>query len=172
MSKLPRLYLALLRYRVASMVMLFMLLGAAHDRALDLEATHAFAALALASSYVAATALNDPADEEIARVNHPRDPGRPLVEGRGTRRELALLHLVASALALVAAVPLGWAGVAIVVVALAVSQAYSAHPLRLSYRTVGAAPALGVAYVLVPFCLGIVVSGGSVADAVSPLTAG
>jgi 4-hydroxybenzoate polyprenyltransferase len=172
MSKLPRLYIALLRYRVAAMVMLFMLLGAAHDRALDLAAAHAFAALALASSYVAATALNDLADEEIDRVNHPRDAGRPLVEGTATRRELGLLHVVATALALVAAVPLGWPGVAIVGVALAVSQAYSARPLRLSYRTAGAAPALGVAYVLVPFALGTVVAGDSVARIVSPFTAG
>ena len=172
MSKLPRLYVALLRYRVAAMVMLFMLLGAAHDRALDLAAAHAFAALALASSYVAATALNDLADEEIDRVNHPRDAGRPLVEGTATRRELGLLHVVAAALALVAAVPLGWPGVAIVGVALAVSQAYSARPLRLSYRTAGAPPLLGVAYVLAPFSLGTVAAGDSVARIVSPFTAG
>jgi 4-hydroxybenzoate polyprenyltransferase len=171
-TKLPRLYVALLRYRVAAMVALFMLLGAAHERALDLGATHAFAALALASSYVAATALNDLADEEIDRVNHPRDAGRPLVEGTATRREVTLLHVAAAALALLAAIPLGWAGLAIITVALAVSHAYSARPVRLSYRTAGAAPALGVAYVLVPFALGAAAADGDVGTAVSPFTAG
>jgi 4-hydroxybenzoate polyprenyltransferase len=154
------------------MVMLFMLLGAAHERALDLSAAHAFAALALASSYVAATALNDLADEEIDRVNHPRDAGRPLVEGAATRREIALLHVAAAALALLAAFPLGWTAVAIITVALAIGQAYSARPLRLSYRTAGAAPVLGVAYVLVPFYLGTAAAGGGVAAALSPFTGG
>jgi 4-hydroxybenzoate polyprenyltransferase len=171
-TKLPRIYVALLRYRVAAMVALFMLLGAAHERALDLGVTHAFAALALASSYVAATALNDLADEEIDRVNHPRDAGRPLVEGTATRREVTLLHVVAAALALLAAIPLGSAGFATITVALAISLAYSARPVRLSYRTAGAAPALGVAYVLVPFALGAVAADGDFGTLVSPFTAG
>ena len=171
MRKLPRLYLALLRYRVAAMVMLFMLIGAAHERVLDLAAAHAFAAAALASSYVAATALNDLADEDIDRINHPRDAGRPLVEGTATRRELALLHVAAAALALLAAVPLGWPGVALVVVALAVSQVYSARPLRLSYRIAGTPVALAVAYVLVPFALGTVACGADITSAMAPVTA-
>ena len=81
MRKLPRLYLVMLRYRVAAMVALFMLLGAAQEGRLEPGLRHLLAALALASSYVSATALNDLADEEIDRVNHPRDAGRPLVEG-------------------------------------------------------------------------------------------
>lgn len=162
MTKLPRLYVVLLRYRVAAMVMLFMLLGSAHDRALDLGISHLFAALALASSYVSATALNDLADEEIDRVNHPRDAGRPLVEGTASRHELWALHVAAAVSAVLAAIPLGWAGVAVIAVALAVSQAYSARPLRLSYRTIGTSPALGVAYVLVPFSLGALASGADV----------
>jgi 4-hydroxybenzoate polyprenyltransferase len=169
-TKLPRLYLTLLRYRVAAMVILFMLLGAAYDGALELGAAHAFAALTLASSYVAATALNDLADEAIDRVNHPRDAGRPLVEGTATRRELLVLHVAAAGLALLAAVPLGWSGLALIALALVVSQAYSARPLRLSYRTAAVAPALGVAYVLIPFGLGVVASGGDFA--LSPFTAG
>jgi len=169
--KLPSLYLALLRYRVAAMVALFMLIGAAHERALDLGAAHALAAAALASSYVAATALNDLADEDIDRINHPRDAGRPLVEGTASRRELTALHVAAATLALLAAIPLGWTGVALIVVALAVSQTYSAGPARLSYRVAGAPLALGVAYILVPFCLGTLAAGEDLARAVSPLTA-
>lgn len=165
--KLPRLYIVMLRYRVAAMVAMFMLLGAASEGRVQLGLRSLLAALALASSYVAATALNDLADEEIDRVNHPRDAGRPLVEGAASRRELLTLHLVASGLAVAAAVPLGWRAVALIGASLAVSQAYSARPVRLSYRVAGAPVALGVAYVLIPYALGIIVAGGSVHHAVS-----
>ena len=97
MTKLPLLYVALLRYRVAAMVALFMLLGAAR---------------------------------------------------------------------------LGRRGVALLGVALVVSQIYSARPVRLSYRAAGAPLALGIAYVIVPYSLGIVAAGGSVRHAWSELTCG
>ena len=89
--------------------------------------------------------------------NHPRDAGRPLVEGWAGRGELFVLYLVAGAVAIAAAVPLGWEGLALVGVALLVSQTYSARPVRLSYRVAGAPLALGVAYVVVPYSLGIIV---------------
>jgi 4-hydroxybenzoate polyprenyltransferase len=169
MTQLPRLYVALLRYRVAAMVAMFMLLGAVRaDGAVALSWRVLFAALALASSYVAATALNDLADEDIDRVNHPRDAGRPLVEGTATRRDLRALAPVAGGLSVAAAVPLGTRGVALVLLSLAIGVAYSTRPLLLSYRTWLAHLALAVAYVAVPFALGAVASGGSldVSDAV------
>ncbi|HEY2938509.1 MAG TPA: UbiA family prenyltransferase [Gaiellaceae bacterium] len=165
MTNLPRLYVVMLRYRVAAMVALFMLLGAAREGPLELGARYLLAALALASSYVAATALNDLADEEIDRVNHPRDAGRPLVEGTATRRELLVLHLVASAAAMLAAAPLGTRAVGLIAASLLISQLYSARPVRLSYRVAGAPLALGVAYVLVPYSLGIVAAGGDLRHA-------
>ena len=168
--RLPRLYVVMLRYRVASMVALFMLLGSAREGALELGPSYLSAALALASSYVAATALNDLADEEIDKVNHPRDAGRPLVEGSATRRELLVLHALASIVALLAAVPLGTRGLGLIAAALLVSQLYSAWPVRLSYRVAGAPLALGVAYVLVPYSLGIVAAAGSLRHARSALT--
>ena len=122
--RLPRLYVVMLRYRVAVMVALFLLLGAAREGELRLGWRYVFAALALASSYVSATALNDLADEEIDKVNHPRDAGRPLVEGTAGRLDLLVLCLLAAALALVAAVPLGTAGTALIAAALLISQAY------------------------------------------------
>jgi 4-hydroxybenzoate polyprenyltransferase len=48
-------------------------------------------------------------------------------------------------------------------VALVVSHAYSAGPLRLSYRIASAPALLGVAYVVVPYSLGIVAAGGPLA---------
>ena len=168
--KLPRLYVVMLRYRVAAMVALFMLLGAAREGRLELGVRYLFATLALASSYVAATALNDLADEAIDRINHPRDAGRPLVEGTATRRELLVLHLLAAGTALASAVPLGLRGIALIALSLAISQVYSARPVRLSYRVAGAPLALGVAYVLVPYSLGVVAAAGSLRHAWSELT--
>jgi 4-hydroxybenzoate polyprenyltransferase len=170
MTELPRLYVVMLRYRIAAMVALFMLLGAAREGPLQLGVRYLFAAFALASSYVAATALNDLADELIDKVNHPRDAGRPLVDGSATRRQLLVLHVLASGLALAAALPLGLRGLALLGIALLVSQIYSARPLRLSYRVAGAPVALGVGYVLAPYSLGIVAAGGSLRGAVSLLT--
>jgi 4-hydroxybenzoate polyprenyltransferase len=164
-TRFARLYVAMLRYRVASMVALFMLLGAAREGRLELGTRHLLAALALASSYVSATALNDLADEEIDRVNHPRDAGRPLVEGWAARRDLRLLCVLAALLALAAAAPLGGRALALIAAALLVSQTYSARPVRLSYRAAGAPLALGVAYVLVPYALGIVAARGGIAHA-------
>ena len=161
MTRLPALYVVMLRYRVAAMVALFLLLGAARAGPLHLGVRYLLAAIALASSYVAATALNDLADEAIDKVNHPRDAGRPLVEGTATRRDLLVLHVLASAAALLAAVPLGLRGVGLLGAALLVSQIYSARPVRLSYRVAGAPLTLGFAYVLIPYCLGIVAARGS-----------
>jgi 4-hydroxybenzoate polyprenyltransferase len=139
-----------------------MLLGAVRsDGAAALSRHVLWAVLALGSSYVAATALNDLADEDIDRVNHPRDAGRPLVEGTATRRELRALAPAAAALALGAAAPLGVRGVAAVAVSLAIGVAYSTQPLLLSYRTSLAHVVLAVAYVAVPFALGAVACGGS-----------
>lgn len=171
MRKLPFLYVVMLRYRVAAMIALFLLLGAAREGRLVLGWRYAVAALALASSYVAATALNDLADEEIDKVNHPRDAGRPLVEGTATRRELLVLHVVASVLAFAAAAVLGPRGLGLVVVSLVVSQVYSAWPVRLSYRVAGAPLALGIAYVVVPYALGIVAAGGTLRHVPSRLVA-
>jgi 4-hydroxybenzoate polyprenyltransferase len=169
--RLPSLYVVMLRYRIAAMVAMFMLLGAAREGRLELGLRYVWAAIALASSYVAATALNDLADEEIDRVNHPRDAGRPLVEGTASRRDLLVLHVLASVLAVGAAVPLGWPAIALLGAALTISQAYSARPVRLSYCIAGAPLALGIAYVLVPYSLGIVAAHGDLGHAASTLTA-
>jgi 4-hydroxybenzoate polyprenyltransferase len=51
-----------------------------------------------------------------------------------------------------------------------VSQAYSGRPVRLSYRVAGAPLALGIAYVVVPYSLGITAAQGSLRHAASALT--
>jgi 4-hydroxybenzoate polyprenyltransferase len=156
------LYVLMLRYRVAAMLWMFLLLGAAaHGDLGHVPVGLLWATLALASAYVAATTMNDVADRDIDLVNHPNDRARPLVTGAATERTLLRLHRAAAALALLAIAPLGWAGVGIVAVSLMIGWTYSAPPVRFSYRTFLAPLVLAVAYVLVPYSLGIVVAGAT-----------
>ena len=175
MTGLLSLSLRLLRFRVAAMVWTFMMLGAAWPDGLPAFSVDLlWAALALAASYVAATSVNDIADADVDRVNHPGDRARPLVTGEARARDLWRLHVLASAVALLAAAPLGWAALGVVSASLAVGIAYSLPPLRVSYRTWLAPLLLSVAYVPVPVALGAVAAGRGLdgsADLVAPLTA-
>ena len=164
-----RLAVRMLRYRVALMLWLFMLLGAAFSDGLpSFSWGYVWATFALSSSYVAATCLNDITDQDIDRVNHPRDQARPLVTGDATVRDLSMLHRVAAVLTVVAAVPLGWQGLVVVAVSLGIGHAYSRSPVRLSFGTYLAPLVLAVAYVLVPYALGVLAAGrrATLADAV------
>jgi 4-hydroxybenzoate polyprenyltransferase len=159
-TRIPVLFLRMLRYRVALTIFLFLatpvaLHGAAFDGRLLL------ATVALAASYVAATSANDVADEAIDRINHPRDRGRPLVDGTATRADLWLVHTVAAPVALVATVPLGASASWILVASIAIGWMYSLPPIRLAARTYLAPTTLSVAYVLVPYALGLVVAGAA-----------
>jgi 1,4-dihydroxy-2-naphthoate polyprenyltransferase len=159
MSGLPRLYVRMLRYRVAAMVWMFMLLGAAYPAGLPaFSLDYVWATIALASSYVAATSVNDIADREIDRINHPCDAGRPLVTGEACERDLWLLDGVATGAALVSAALLGIAALAIVCLSLVIGIVYSLRPVRLSYRTWLAPLALATAYVAIPYSLGLLVA--------------
>ena len=160
MTGLPGLSVRLLRFRVAAMVWTFMLLGAAWPGGLPaFSADLLWAAFALAASYVAATSVNDIADVDVDRINHPGDRARPLVTGEARERDLWRLHVLACAAALLAAAPLGWAAVGVVAGSLSVGIAYSLPPLRVSYRTWLAPLLLSIAYVPVPFALGLLASG-------------
>jgi len=171
-SGLPALYVRMLRYRVAAMVWMFMLLGAAHPDGMPaFSPALGWATLALASSYVAATSVNDIADVDVDRVNHPGDAGRPLVSGAARERDLWRLHAAAAATALLAAVPLGPAALGVVACSLAIGIAYSLPPARLSYRTDLAPLVVAVAYVLVPFALGAIAAGRTLEPADATLAA-
>jgi 4-hydroxybenzoate polyprenyltransferase len=159
-TALPFLYVRMLRHRVAAMVWTFMLLAPAYRVGLErFSWDYVWAAVALASSYVAATTVNDVADREIDALNHPRDRGRPLVTGDAREIDLYRLHVVAALLAIAAASLLGIAAVALTLASLAIGWAYSLAPLRLSYRTWLAPAALAAAYVAVPYGLGLRAAG-------------
>jgi hypothetical protein len=84
----------------------------------------------------------------------------PLVTGEASPQDLRWLDLAAGAVALAAAVPLGWHALAIVGGSLVIGVASSLPPARLSYRTWLAPLALAAAYVLVPYGLGAIAADG------------
>jgi 4-hydroxybenzoate polyprenyltransferase len=166
------LYLRMMRFRVALTMWTFMLLGVAAHAGDTLSWDLVLATIALASSYVTATTLNDIADEDIDRVNRPRDRGRPLVWGDASTRDLRRTWGTATGIAVVAAVPLGGAAIAAIGCSLLISWAYSAGPIRFSRRMVLAPLALSAAYVVVPYWLGITLTGGAVRAADGPILVG
>ena len=158
--KLLALYWSLLRYRVAVMIVLFMLLGAAWHRGLtSIDAPVLLMILALASSYVSATSVNDLADRKIDEINHPGDKGRPLVTGAARTSDLWILFGVSSVLAVALGLAAGLGAAGIMLLSVVIGALYSLPPARLSYRIFLAPLTLAVAYVGIPYWAGVVVVG-------------
>jgi len=161
--KLLRLYFRMLRYRVAIMLLLFFLLGvAAHQKITFFSFDYIWVAIALVSSYVAATTMNDIADRKIDIVNHPSSKGRPLVTGEATEKDLYFVHLLAVAIVLIFAWFVSIKTVLILALSLLINYIYSLPPLKLSYRTHFAPLILSVAYVFIPYWLGTVVAQSAI----------
>ena len=166
------LYWRMLRHRVAAMVLLFMLLGSAwHGGLRTLDAPVLLAALALASSYVCATSVNDISDREIDEINHPGDAGRPLVTGTAGTRDLWALFGISGALALVLSFAAGAAACGVVFLSVAIGVLYSLPPARLAYRTFLAPLTLAVAYVGIPYWVGVLAVGDGLGIRDLPLLA-
>ena len=168
--KVLTLYWTLLRFRVAVMIVLFMLLGAAWHRGLtSIDALVLLMVLALASSYVSATSVNDIADREIDEINHPGDRGRPLVTGAARTADLWVLFVVSSVLAVALGLAAGPGAAGIMLLSVVIGALYSLPPARLSYRTFLAPLTLAVAYVGIPYWAGVVVVGESLQTTDLPL---
>jgi len=166
------LYWRLLRYRVAVMIVLFMLLGAACHHGLTTIGWQVIVAvLALASSYVCATGLNDIADEKLDEINHPGDRGRPLITGAASTADLWRVAGVAGALALAFSLAVSPTAAGLMGLSLVVGALYSLPPVKLSYRTFMAPLTLAVAYVGIPYWLGVVTVGERVQGPDLPLLA-
>jgi len=148
----------LLRYRVAVMLTLFMLVAAALHG--GLHGAHFFrllvACLALAASYISATSVNDLADYNIDAINHAQSPGRPLISGGAARRDVWIIFALSSAISILCAVSIGTEAALIMMVAVVINVLYSLPPARISYRTFLAPLFLGLGYVCVPYALGAV----------------
>ncbi len=165
------LFWRLLRYRVAAMVVIFTLLGAAsHDGLSSLHWSLVAGILALMASYASATSVNDIADERIDAINHPGDHGRPLVIGLASKRDLWAVFSLSALAAVLLPLASGAIGVAaLVATSVAVGVIYSLPPFILSHRTYLAPIALTVAYVGIPYCVGVVAVGGMPGPSDGPL---
>lgn len=157
-----RLFLRMLRWRVAVTLWSFLLIGAAAQGPLRPSIALLLAAASLSASYVVATTVNDIADRDVDRINHPRDPGRPLVTGAASERDLWRTNAIAAPLALATAAVAGGPVLAVSAASIAIGYAYSLRPIRLSYRTWLAPTVLAVAYAIVPYALGLFAAGGRV----------
>lgn len=151
----------MVRLRVVVTMWTFMIIGVARHSGPSVSLDLLAATIALAASYAVATSLNDVADVDIDRANGLRDRSRPLVLGVASADDLRRTAGLAAGVAAVAAIPLGATGLGIIGLCLAVDFFYSTGPLRLSRRWTLAPVALTVAYVALPYWLGIVVAHGS-----------
>jgi 4-hydroxybenzoate polyprenyltransferase len=156
------LFVRMVRWRVAVTLWFFLLIGAAAQGPLRPGVAILLAAASLSASYVVATTVNDIADRDVDRVNHPRDPGRPLVTGAASERDLWRTNAVAAPLALATAALAGGPVLAVSGASLAIGYVYSLRPVRLSYRTWLAPTILSVAYAIVPYALGLLSAGGRI----------
>jgi 4-hydroxybenzoate polyprenyltransferase len=156
------LFLRMVRWRVAVTLWFFLLIGAAAQGPLRPGMALLFAAVSLAASYVVATTVNDIADRDVDRINHPRDPGRPLVTGSASERDLWRTNAIAAPLALATAAVAGGPVLAVSAASLVIGYTYSLRPIRLSYRTWLAPMILSIAYAIIPYALGLLAVGGRI----------
>lgn len=145
------------------MLILFLLLGiAVHQKITIFSFNYIWATIALASSYVAATTINDIADKKIDSVNHPSSKGRPLITGEATERDLYIVHFLSVFIVLIFSWLIGIKAIVILALSLLINYIYSLPPFKLSYRTHFAPLILSVAYVFVPYWLGTVVTNSTI----------
>ncbi len=146
----------LLRYRVALMLLIFFLFGlVTHTHNLEFDVRYILAALSLSFSYIAATSINDIVDVKVDMINHPKGLERPLISGQATRKDMLLGHIVACILALSCALLIGGNAILIIAVSLLVNYLYSVPPFQISYKTYFAPLLLAIAYVFIPYWLGV-----------------
>ncbi len=155
-------FLSMVRWSVEMTLWLFLLIGAASQGPLRPSIALLLAALSLSASYVVATTVNDIADRDVDRINHPRDPGRPLVTGSASERDLWRTNAIAAPITLATAAVAGGPVLAVSAASLVIGYAYSLRPIRLSYRTWLAPTVLSVAYAIVPYTLGLVAARGRI----------
>jgi 4-hydroxybenzoate polyprenyltransferase len=148
----------MLRYRVAIMLLIFFLLGIAfHKKFTTLSLNYLWASISLLSSYVAATTVNDIADKNIDKINHPKNKERPLISGEATEKDLYYVHILAVTIVITFALLIGIQAFMILLLSLIINYIYSLSPFKISYRTYLAPLILSFAYVFIPYYLGVVV---------------
>ena len=152
-----RLFLQLLRLKVASMLYLFALLGILSTlqkpilTALDIIVL----VVSLSAWYVNATSINDIADKDIDEINLKKARGRPLISKTASLRQMYCINAVAGCIALAGAMVFGAIAAGVMFVCIVLNYAYSLPPIRISYRAYIAPLLLPLGYVALPFLLGV-----------------
>lgn len=117
------------------------------------------AGLVVGLVYINATSLNDWADFEIDQINLAGRSDRPLVTGLASRHQLLLIAGGSGFGAVLGAWLLGWGLLAVALVVLLVSWAYSLPPIQISRRGGWAQAVLPACYVVLPLAAGISAAG-------------
>jgi 4-hydroxybenzoate polyprenyltransferase len=140
------------------MLILFLLLSVSLHQNLT---THplfiVLACVSLAFSYISATSINDIADAKIDAINHSHSIGRPLITGEGNKMDLVAVFVIATLCSLLLAACINWWAFILVGISILINIAYSLPPTQFSYRTWLAPFVLGIAYVGIPYTLGLAI---------------
>lgn len=152
------------RPHLALLLCISALVGMAEAGMQSISAPRAMLAFAAIVAYfVHAAALNDIFDSAIDGLNQPRLGDRPLVSGRGTRKQYVGVALGSGIAAAGFAFSLSLETGAVVLTGIALSIAYSVPPVRLCTRGVIATALLPMFWVAVPFVIGAFTAGSRLA---------
>jgi 4-hydroxybenzoate polyprenyltransferase len=163
MLKLFKIFFLMLRYRVAITLLMFFLLGITfNQKILNPNINYFLIPIALFSSYVAATTINDIVDKEIDKINHPTNKERPLVTGEATEKEMYLVHMIAVAIVLLIGLLTNLKILTVLVFSLIINYLYSLPPFKFSYKPYLAPITLSLAYVLIPYSFGVIASSSKI----------
>jgi 4-hydroxybenzoate polyprenyltransferase len=150
------------RPHLALLLCISALLGMAEEGMHSVLAPRAVLALAAAVAFfVHAAALNDIFDSAVDGLNRLRD--RPLVSGRGSRKQYVCVALGSGVAAAGLAFSLSLEAGAVLLAGMALSAAYSVPPVRLCARGVVTTALLPIFWVAVPFVIGALAAGSGLA---------
>ena len=156
-------YLLMLRYRASILLLIFFLLSLAfNQKFFYFSFNHILAIIALFSSYVAATSINDIVDKNVDKINHPNTKDRPLISGIATEKDMYLIHFLGVIIALFCSLLISLKSFLIILISLFINYLYSVPPFKISYRTYLAPILLSIAYVLIPYILGLEISNSKI----------
>lgn len=142
----------MLRIRVALVLVLFYLIGAAYSGWLNHYSWPLIiGVLAVFLSYGGATCFNDLADVKADQINLKNATDRPLANQSATRRQIIIVGSTTVLLSIVGGFTLGLKSGLMIVVAAFINLTYSLPPLRVSYRPLLVPFFLSLGYVVIPF---------------------
>jgi len=136
-------------------VLFFLLCIAYHQKMEPFSFTYILAFLSLFGSYATAASINDIADKDIDRVNHPGNKGRPLVVGQVKEKDMYHIGAVSAVLTIFFAFLINLNAACVMATSLILSYIYSMPPLKISHKPVIVPFFLSFVYVVLPYLLAL-----------------